>query len=203
MQFACFDFAYFSLRQQLELAGLKFWNNKWWQIHDFNKNADRPNWGLLAQEEASRLLRLEACQDSISPEELSMDRVVPVTLGSRPWPSQESCVLMFLPNSEADVEAFLGLAVKEEGWSVCRTRSMVLSDDQLKSLFSWTKEPKLLSQCKGREVTGIEVCGRGIFQQVQGVVSAAPTHSRSTRIVPEQDVPTIGKAFFEVWKDEV
>mmetsp|Transcript_17705 Transcript_17705/g.41564 ORF Transcript_17705/g.41564 Transcript_17705/m.41564 type:complete len:191 (+) Transcript_17705:136-708(+) len=43
MQFACFDFGYFSLRQQLDRAGLKLWNNKWWQIYDFNKNEDRPD----------------------------------------------------------------------------------------------------------------------------------------------------------------
>jgi len=203
MHFGCFDFGYFSLRQQLDRAGLKLWNNKWWQIHDFNKNADRPNWGLLPQEDAARLLRLEACGGRLSPEEVSMDRVVPVTLGSRPWPSQESCLVIFLPNAEADIEAFLGVAVSRQGWSVCRTRSTVLSDDQLKSLFSWSREPRLPVQCRGKEVAGIEICGDGVFQQVQDAVNAAASCSRTARIVPQQEVPTLGKAFFEVWKDEV
>ena len=33
MQFACFDFNYFSLRGQMARAGLKPWNNKWWMVY--------------------------------------------------------------------------------------------------------------------------------------------------------------------------
>ncbi|CAJ1413616.1 unnamed protein product [Effrenium voratum] len=69
MQFACFDFNYFSLRGQMTRAGLKPWNNKWWMVYDFNKNEDKPNWSLLDQAEASRLLNLEKCP-SIAQEEL-------------------------------------------------------------------------------------------------------------------------------------
>lgn len=29
-------------------------------------------------------------------------------------------------------------------------------DDQLKTLFTWAKEPKLLGRCKGEEITGIQ-----------------------------------------------
>lgn len=203
MRFACFDFGYFSLRQQLERAGLKLWNNKWWQIYDFNKNADRSNWELFPQEEAASLLRIDACNGSISPEELSMERVVPVTLGSRPWPSQETCFVLFLPDTEADVEAFLGAAGKTDGWFLCRTRSTVLSEEQLKTLFGWAKERKLPAQCKGREITGVEVCGDGIFQQVQASMNAAASAGKTIRIVPQQETPTLGKAFFEMWKDEV
>mmetsp|Transcript_77261 Transcript_77261/g.226586 ORF Transcript_77261/g.226586 Transcript_77261/m.226586 type:complete len:345 (-) Transcript_77261:147-1181(-) len=201
MQFACFDFGYFSLRQQLERAGLKLWNNKWWQIYDFNKEADKSNWELLPQEEASRLLRTDACDGAVSPEELSMERVVPVTLGSRPRPSQESCFALFLPDSDADIEAFLGTAVRTEGWNVCRARSMILSEEQLKLLFGWAKEPKLIASCKRKEVTGIEICGDGVVQQVQETVSAS--NSRSVRIVPQQETPSLGRSFFDVWKDEV
>jgi len=202
MQFACFDFSYFSLRQQLDRAGLKLWNNKWWQIHDFNKNPDKPNWGLLPQEEASQLLRMDACSSVVPPEELTMDRVVPLTLGSRPWPSEESSFVLFLPDSEAEIEAFLDMAAKQEDWSVCRTRSTVLDDERAKTLFAWAKEPKLPALCKGKEVTGIELCGQGIFKQVQAAVATAAS-SKGTRLVPEQERPALSKAFFEVWKDEV
>lgn len=30
-------------------------------------------------------------------------------------------------------------------------------DEQLKTLFAWAKEPKLLSKCRGSEVVGIQV----------------------------------------------
>lgn len=38
MQFACFDFNYFSLRGQMASAGLKPWNNKWWMIYDTRRS---------------------------------------------------------------------------------------------------------------------------------------------------------------------
>ncbi|CAE8649542.1 unnamed protein product, partial [Polarella glacialis] len=119
MKFACFDFNYFSLRGQLNQAGLKLWNNKWSQVYDFNKNSTNPNWSLLPQEEVPKLLNLKAVAGIVSPEELQNDRAVPVTLGSRPRPSPESCFVVFLPDSEAFVEAFLAKATKTEGWILC------------------------------------------------------------------------------------
>jgi len=203
MQFACFDFNYFSLRQQLEKADLKLWNNKWWQVHDFNKNVDRPNWSLLPQQEASKLLRLEACDGFISADEAVMDRVVPVTLGCRPWPTQESCFVIFLPDTEAFVEQLLLAANKSEGWSICRTRSTVLDDERLKSLLAWAREPKLVGQCKRREVTGVEICGNGINHQVQEALDCLGIGAKSARVVPERETPALGKAFFETWRDEM
>eukprot|EP00929_Paragymnodinium_shiwhaense_P103738 TRINITY_DN6743_c0_g1_i2.p1 TRINITY_DN6743_c0_g1~~TRINITY_DN6743_c0_g1_i2.p1 ORF type:complete len:325 (-),score=67.71 TRINITY_DN6743_c0_g1_i2:186-1160(-) len=124
MQFACFDFFYFSLREQLSKAGLRLWNNKWSQIYDFNKNPDKPNWSLLPQEQAVGLVDVDKCP-SISKEEVCMDRVVPVTLGSRKRPSQESCFAVFLPNSDdAAVEALVTKASKD-GWSLCQMRCTV------------------------------------------------------------------------------
>mmetsp|Transcript_53243 Transcript_53243/g.105809 ORF Transcript_53243/g.105809 Transcript_53243/m.105809 type:complete len:348 (+) Transcript_53243:67-1110(+) len=203
MQFACFDFNYFSLRQQLEKADLKFWNNKWWQIHDFNTNPDRPNWSLLPQQEASKLVRLGACDGFISVDEAVMDRVVPVTLGCRPWPTQESCFVIFLPRTEARVEQLLVVANRSEGWSICRTRSTVLDDDKLKSLLAWAREPKLLGACKGREVTGVQICGHGINNQVQEALDTLGIDVKSARMVPERETQALGKAFFETWRDDI
>jgi len=203
MQFACFDFNYFSLRQQLEKADLKLWNNKWWQIHDFNKNSDSSNWGVFPQQEASKLLRLEACDGFISADEAVMDRVVPVTLGCRPWPTEESCFVIFLPDTEALVEQLLVAANKSEGWSICRTRSTVLDDDKLKSLLAWAREPKLVGLFKKREVTGVQICGNGINNQVQEALNVLGIGVKSARVVPERETPALGKAFFETWKDEI
>lgn len=203
MQFACFDFMYFSLRDQLARAGLRLWNNKWWQVYDFNKDMDRPNWGLLPQEEVNSLLRVEAC-NSLTPEEVAMDRVVPVTLGSRQRPSQESCFLLFLPGAEPHIEAFLGQVAKLPHLALCRTRSTKLPDDRLKSLLAWSKE-KLEKILKGKELVGIEVCGPGVFEEVQGMLSGTglAAGSKCIRVVPQAQTPTLAKAFFEVWKDEI
>merc|ERR1719235_1866517 len=77
MQFACFDFFYFSLKDQFRKAGLKVWNNKWWMIHDFNKNIQDPNWSLFPQDDVAGMLRIAQCT-AIASDEQSMDKVVPV-----------------------------------------------------------------------------------------------------------------------------
>lgn len=204
MQFACFDFCYFSLRAQLTQAGLNVWNNKWWLVYDFNKNPDRPNWSLLSQDEVPQLLRIERCS-SIAPDELTMERVVPLTLGSRPWPCEETCFAVFLPGADAYVDAFLARVEKTPGWELCRTRSTLLAEDRLKSLLSWTKESKLAGQCRGREVTGVQICGPGVFGQAREALTTTGLAAgcKMIRLVPEAEATALGKAFFEVWKDEV
>jgi len=205
MQFACFDFSYFSLRQQIARAGLRLWNNKWWMIYDFNKNADRPNWSLFSQEEAKQLLRPGACAGSISPEELEMEAVVPVTLGSRPWPSQESSFVVFLPDSEAFIEGFITKIERTDGWTLARARCTALTEERLKSLLAWAKEPKVVAQCKGREVTGVEVCGPGIHRQVHEALTTTglAAGSKHIRLVPQDEAQGLARLFFESWKDEI
>merc|ERR1711862_538113 len=96
-----------------------------------------------------------------------MDRVVPVTLGSRPWPYLESSFILFLPGSDIYIEAFLARA-KRDCWTLCRTRCCILGEDRLKTLLAWAKDLKtLLPLCKGKEITGVEVCGPDISRLVQ------------------------------------
>ncbi|CAK9019500.1 Protein XRP2 [Durusdinium trenchii] len=203
MQFACFDFNYFSLRGQMASAGLKPWNNKWWMIYDFNKNEEKPNWSLLPQEEAGRLLNVEAA-GVITPEELENESVVPLTLGSRPWPSKETCFIVFMPDSEAFIEAFLSKSLASK-WAIARTRVVRLQDDQLKTLFTWAKEPKLLGRCKGEEITGIQVCGENIQKQVQDALALTglATGAKNIRVIPQKDTEALATHFFQTWKDEV
>lgn len=204
MKFACYDFFYFSLREQLAKAGLKVVNNKWWQIHDFNKNADKPNWSLLPQEDVANLLRTSQCT-SLTADELAMDRVVPVTLGSRPVPFDETCFVIFFPEQDALVEGFISKAAKTQGWVLCRTRATALPEDRLKSLFSWAAKEKLEKRCKGQEVIGVEVCGKGIRAQVEESLSSLANGNgqKGFKVVPENMQEALAKAFFEVWKDEI
>jgi protein XRP2 len=204
MKFACFDFFYFSLREQIVNAGLKVVNNKWWQIHDFNKKADKPNWTLLPQEDAKSLLRTSQCT-SLSLEELEMDRVVPVTLGCRPAPSEECCFVIFLPEQESVVEHFISQTSKTQGWVLSRTRATVLPLDRLKSLFAWAAKEKLEKQCKDKEIVGVEVYGQGIRSQVEDSLSSTVNSKgqKGYRIFPENAQTALAKAFFEVWKEEI
>merc|ERR1712151_1417755 len=99
----------------------------------------------------------------------------------------------------------LALVAKTEGWVLCRTRATTLGEDRLKSLLAWTKETKLPSQCKGKEVTGVEICGAGITQQVQDTIATTGLSmaSKNIRVIPPEVTQAMGKAFFEVWKDEI
>lgn len=46
-------------------------------------------------------------------------------------------------------------------------------DEQLKTLFAWAKEPKLLTRCRGCEIVGIQVWGeKGWKRYGKGEVSA-------------------------------
>lgn len=211
MQFACFDFFYFSLREQIAKAGLKLWNNKWWQVHDFNKNSDNPNWGLLPQEDVPTLLNARECS-ALSDEEIHMDRVVPVTLGSRPRPSEESCLALFLPGADLTyVEALLALVgSREAGWWVCRARSTFLPDENCQKLFhGWMKDKevkKVVAACRGRELIGVEVCGEGVRQGIRDAMTPGgplATLSQYVRLAPEENMAMLAKAFFEVWKDQI
>jgi len=203
MQFACLDFFYFSLGEQLERANIKVWNNKWWQIHDFNKNAENPNWSVFPQEDVCQILRTTTCTN-ITENELTMDCCVPVTLGCRPKPFADSCFVVFMPESQALVVAFLARA-RLEDWVLCRTRATPLSPDRAKQLFAWTKE-NLAARCVGQEMTGIEVCGLGIHASVAnalGTTGLAAGADRNIRVVPTAETPDLAKKFFETWKDEI
>lgn len=202
--FSCFDFNYFSLRQQLERSKLQPWNNKWWMIYDFNKKPNRVNWGFLSQEESAKLLKTELVE-SFSEDERTMDPAVPLTWGSRPKPFEDSCFVIFLPGSDQYIEAFLSRAHQKEDWILARTRSMALPPDRLKSLFAWTKEAKLASQCKGKDVVGIDLCGPSIHAQVEEVLysTGMASGSKLCRLVPKEETPLLTKAFFEAWKDEI
>jgi hypothetical protein len=115
------------------------------------------------------------------------------------------CFVLFLPEQVALVETLLSQACKSQGWVLSRTRSTVLDAERLKSLFSWTSKEKLEKQCQGREIIGIEICGQGIRAEVEATLNAVPNSKghRGFRIVPENMHGALGKAFFEVWKDEI
>jgi protein XRP2 len=205
MKFACFDFFYFGLKAHFDQVNLNIFNNKWWQIHDFNKNEANPNWSLLPQDQVPNgILRVDAC-DLVNSEEVSLDRVVPITLGCRPWPSQESCFVVFLPGSAEYIEAFMAKVVSTETWSLCRSRATVLSDERLKALFAAFLKEKLNARCKDKEVTGIEICGRAVHREVREALdnTGLAAGSKNIRLIPEDSSKVLAKSFFDTWKDEI
>lgn len=204
MQFACFDFNYFSLRGQLSQAGLKLWNNRWSEVFDFTRDDRHPNWSLFPQEEAAKLLKLEACASFVSREELQGEPVIPVSLGLRPRPTEEAVIVLFLPDAEALMEGFLRKVSVTAEWILCRTRALALQDAQLKVLATTLSEPKLTVN-KGRDIIGVELCGKSIWTKVREALQQLHPSAfcKSIHIVPEKETGSLGKAFFETWKDEI
>lgn len=214
MAFACFDFFYFSLRQHFTSAGLKIWNNKWWQVYDFNKNAAAPNWGLFPQEEVAVMLKASLCSEQLAEEAAMGSRAVPVTLGSRPLPFPQTCMVLFLPDPAAEsyIETFLEKAeARRDTWSVVRTRAIYMNDVRAKQLFDFlgSKEgPKVAKAVlkSGEPVTAVEVCGAEIHSQVTTLISTTGLAAGSSAIKPVPANPQgneLGRLFFEVWKDEI
>lgn len=199
MQFACFQFGYFSLRSQLHNSRLKMWNNKWWQIHDFNKNDKKPNWSLLPQDLVPQLLRAQLA--GLSAEELQLDDSVPLIAGPRARRTEESCIVFFVPNDKVN-EQIEALLAKAAAWQICRGRTMVLGEEQLRTLLP--KEPAAIKASKGKDITGIEFCDSGIIQQVMRAMDEQPLSLWKTHIhVVAADTTNLGQLFFESWKDEI
>merc|ERR1712232_856443 len=107
---------------------------------------------------------------------------------------------------DAAVEAFVTKATKD-GWNLCQMRCTVLDNEQLKTLFSWSSKEKksLISQCKAKELVGVEVCGAACYSQVEEAFAATglAIAAKNIRIVPRDQTAVLAKAFFETWKDAV
>lgn len=201
MHFACFDFVYFSLKEQFNRAGLKIWNNKWWQIHDFNKNLQDPNWHIFPQEDVRSMLRISECS-IVTEDEQALDKVVPVTLGPRKRPFPEACFVIFLPKSDNVIEGFLSKVQASPEWVLCRTRSIIVDEGRAKALFGWSKDSSA-KQSRDQEVVGIELCGSNITSAVQAFMLQEKHISQSARIPPAASTASLAQMFFETWKDEI
>jgi len=204
MRFACFEFFYFSLKEQFDKAKLSVWNNLWWQIHDFNKKPGETHWSLLPQADVAKLLDVSKCT-AIERNEFQGGRVVPVTLGSRPRPAATSALVVFLPDGSAArvVESFLEYAASRNDWALCQTRSLVLNAERCKALLSSFGDATVKSAV-GKSVSAIEVCGPTVTADVKTLLSDTSSWPQKVvKLVPEADTAVAVKNFFENWKAEV
>lgn len=102
IRIGCFQFSYFSLREQFQAANLSPWNNGWSNVHDFTEKAGETHWDYLPEGTTAADLLPNINVPGITEEELQMDSLVPLTRGSRPRIEGETCfVAVFSPNSLA------------------------------------------------------------------------------------------------------
>lgn len=162
MRFGCFEFFYFSLREQFDKAKLSVYNNLWWQVHDFNKKVGETHWTLLPQEQVPKLLDVAKCS-AVQQSEFLSGRVVPVTLGSRPRPFSNRALLVFLPDQAAAavVESFLEHAAGRSEWALCQTRSLILNGERCRALLGCFGDA-VAKAAVGQHVCGVEVCGASV-----------------------------------------
>eukprot|EP00744_Colponema_vietnamica_P003254 GILI01005012.1.p1 GENE.GILI01005012.1~~GILI01005012.1.p1 ORF type:complete len:359 (+),score=80.93 GILI01005012.1:183-1259(+) len=216
MHFGCFQYFYFSLKDQFDNTNLSVWNNKWWEVYDFSADPSKSNFYLLhPQVNAADLLKpLSPLAPFMSPEEEQVDtQVVPLTWGARPLISEECCFVLFMPNSLARADDLVEtIRLLENRLLLVRTRETRLDRSQAELLLSPFKNSKrlvgsLLNAQNGSIVVGAEINGQGCvehFRQWAGQYEMS--HVMVPGIIVSPDTATAHfqcHNFFDVWKDEV
>lgn len=199
MLFGCFEFFYFSLKEQMNRAHLVPWNNKWSCIHDFSPNKACPNWGLLQQSKVSSLVEKKKCESIVHGELAVFDRqwVIPVTIGCRERSVDESIVVVFWPSSNLLINEFMTEAQTRE-WRFVNTRAMALDVDRRRVFFSFNRS--VLKQFKKDALpifTVLELYGNGIMNQVNSLLASPRWPKSQVQSIPEQHSRSCAKYFFE------
>lgn len=106
VRFGCYRAAYFSLREQFASAGLKVWNTRWSNVHDFTPVRGEAHWTFLPPGEdtpaALGFSPLHRVSATVAPDEESLACPVPPTWGERPLPGGEAesrAVVAVLPRA--------------------------------------------------------------------------------------------------------
>ncbi|XP_069133734.1 protein XRP2-like isoform X1 [Argopecten irradians] len=104
VKFGCFTYSYPELEDQFKAAGMSLFNNNWSKIHDFSNDPSEKHYTYIPEEtKVEDVLPISlAEQFSAMDVDTSVDKsVVPVTLGQRRKPSDESCLLVFFNDGSA------------------------------------------------------------------------------------------------------
>uniref|UniRef100_A0A7S1P384 C-CAP/cofactor C-like domain-containing protein n=1 Tax=Vitrella brassicaformis TaxID=1169539 RepID=A0A7S1P384_9ALVE len=214
LEFGCFDFCYFSLREHMSKAHLSLWDNKWYRIYDFSATAaaaaqdeddDKPNWTFIQQSSVRGLVDASKC-GALSPEEADMKSSLPVSLGTENLPYGESCVVLVLPGAENEglIDTLVEGANKVGG-VLYQTRMMICDPPKLKELFDRHSDVSAIQKGSKVNVIGIEIGGNSIHSTLQSVIQEddALRTSKLIHLVDEAKAKPLSKEFFLQWKDDI
>lgn len=158
IRFGCFNFSYFSLAEQCRKAKLNVWCNKWWQVHDFNKDDEghSQNWSFLE----SREMLVDKKKSGLDQFELDVTSAVPFTT----MVTKTAAMLFFLPDTEVAINRFLDEALVKQ-WQLGRTRSFPLRGVEAKEIIG--------QDLTTGEVIGVEIGeGESTVEEVYEAVKA-------------------------------
>merc|ERR1719353_2233688 len=130
-------------------------------VYDFTKNAAKPNWEFLPQEDVRGMVKQTLCH--------ALDGspcVIPTTWQSRPRTDsgESTMLLMTLPHRDL-AESLIDMA-GGQGWLVVRTRIFDLGKDQAAAL---TKDKALALAARAADPAGErEIRGEQLLLGVEG-----------------------------------
>ncbi|XP_020626474.1 protein XRP2-like [Orbicella faveolata] len=140
MKFACFQFFYPELEGQFEAAKLSVFNNNWGNIHDYTPAAGERTWSLLPEAASTHVHEYVDVPDQLSDRNISTSEtmsVIPLTLGTRRKPFDESCLVVFFHdnNTKANIRGLLVEQEHKRSQVLVQTKEVTMKPEDVARIF--------------------------------------------------------------------
>lgn len=181
MKFACFQFFYPELEGQFEAAKLSVFNNNWGNIHDYTPAAGERTWSLLPEAASTHVHEYVDVPDQLSDRNISTSEtmsVIPLTLGTRRKPFDESCLVVFFHdnNTKANIRGLLVEQEHKRSQVLVQTKEVTMKPEDVARIFG--SEDYKIAADKG-PVIGLEFNGNNCVQSTNDAVKEACRNSLS------------------------
>ncbi|XP_076347132.1 protein XRP2-like [Tachypleus tridentatus] len=184
IKFGCFSYFYEELEEQFKKAGISIFNNNWNNVHDFTPVAEEQNWTFIPQDvKVEEFLPLPTTNE-FSHIKISMepsDSVVPKTLGIRSKISNQSCLVVFFSDGQAQKRAlsFIKKLVLTNNVLV-RTKEVQLENNDAERIFGSSSYNSII--CRGH-VIALEYNGDDSITTCQDTAKAITTETGLTGLI--------------------
>lgn len=178
MKFACLQFSYPQLEEQMKSAGLSVYNNLWYRVYDFTPLDQGNNWSLINVDSRKCL---EPCvSEDLSSFHFSCevsDSFIPMTVGkmnTRRF-DDSALVVFFHMKSEnkneniamRQYQDFLVELSKVTDYDIIQTKEIKLDEDDISRIFKQEKYTKLAS---AGPVISLELNGDNVIKKGEEVL---------------------------------
>ncbi|ELU05952.1 hypothetical protein CAPTEDRAFT_202465 [Capitella teleta] len=169
----CFQCYYPELEDQFKAAGLGIYDNNWSRVHDFSIVPGESNYGFLPLN--SNLAEYIPLPD-VEKFNVAMNgskefSVVPYTLGSRPKPSDESCLVVFFNDglSQERAHKFIAEMNKTGEFVIVQSKEVSMQPQDVVRVFNNDSYAMVAEQ---GPVIGFEFNGNGVCAACQDSLMA-------------------------------
>lgn len=196
VRLGCFQYSYFSLREQLRAAGLSAWNTQWSNVHDFNHgDGTGQHWSFLPHGTGPRELGFRPASEvssTVSAAEEAAPSVVPATWGGRPLPAGggrrgHALAVILTPDLDAGFRLLDALAADLGSGDLVlvRTREASLTSAQVAALLGGVAVPP---GAAGAPLVGLDFDGdAAALARVAAAAAATDGVAAATRLVAAGD----------------